>query len=53
MANERNIEILEYRITKITEKINLYTLYNISQKKIDALILMKEKYEAQLAEYQT
>jgi hypothetical protein len=50
MTKERKIEILEYDIANLEEKILAYGQNNISQKKIDRLEGKKGRYEQQLAE---
>jgi len=49
MSKERDIEILEFKIAKLEDLIFEYNDHNISQKKTDALIARKERYEGQLA----
>ena len=50
MSKQRDIEILEYKITELEEKIIIYQENNISQKKIERLELKKLRYEDQLTE---
>jgi hypothetical protein len=50
MSKERDIEILEYKITEIVEKIAAFKKHGISEKKMENLIRMKIKYEDQLIE---
>ena len=52
MSKEKDIKILEHKIDELDEKIILYGLRNISEKKIDNLRMFKLKYEAQLEEIQ-
>ena len=52
MSKERDIQILEHKITEIEIKIANFVKYNISQKKIDDLVMKKLKYETQLEEIQ-
>jgi len=52
MSKERNIEILEHKIAELERKISLYTEQDISQKKINNLLILKLKYETQLEEIQ-
>jgi hypothetical protein len=50
MSKERDIEILEHKISELKRMIQFYTQQNISQKKIDTLLALKLKYENQLEE---
>jgi len=50
MSKERNIEILEHKITELEGKIIKFQNNNISEKKITRLELLKLKYETQLEE---
>jgi len=50
MSKEKDIQILEYKIAELDEKIILYEQRGISQKKIDRLAILKLKYETQLEE---
>jgi len=52
MNKPRNIKILNYKIVKLTTKIDNFGNYNISEKKIEKLEILKLKYEAQLEEIQ-
>jgi len=52
MSKERDIQILEHKIAEIETKITNFKKYNISQKKIDNLMIKKLKYETQLEELQ-
>ena len=52
MSNERNIEILEHKIAELERKISLHTEQDISQKKLNNLLILKIKYEIQLEEIQ-
>jgi len=49
MSKERDIQILEHKIVELETKLKKY---NISQKKIDDLMIKKLKYETQLEEIQ-
>lgn len=49
MSKERDIQILEFKIAELEDKIYTYQDYDISQKKIDKLTTRKTKYENQLA----
>ena len=48
MANERDIEILEYKIAELTEKIKTFKAQKISERKVERLEALKLKYEVQL-----
>lgn len=48
MSKERDIEILEYKIDDLENKLIAFELHDISQKKIDRLTVLKTKYEDQL-----
>ena len=50
MSNEKNVRILEHKITDLDEKIILYEENGISEKKIKRLKMLKLKYETQLEE---
>jgi len=50
MSKERDIEILEHKIADLETKIANFKKYNISDKKIENLEILKLKYEDQLAE---
>ena len=50
MSKERDIEILEYKIAELDDKIANFIRYNIDEKKKEALELKKLQYEDQLAE---
>lgn len=52
MDKEREIEILEYRISDLNKKIENFERYNIDERKIQALIDKRTKYENQLANLQ-
>jgi len=52
MSKERDIEILEYKITQLTIKIANFEKYGILEKKKQALEIKKLKYETQLEEIQ-
>jgi hypothetical protein len=50
MGKERDIQILEHKITDLETKIANFLKYNISEKKIENLRLLKLKYEDELTE---
>lgn len=50
MSKERDIEILERKIPELEAKIAKFIEHNISERKRDKLIALKERYETQLAE---
>ncbi len=50
MSKERNIEILQYKINELEEKITHFINFNISPKKRIRLEVLKGKYESQLEE---
>ena len=50
MDNEKNIQILEHKLAELEIKINNFNKYNIDEKKLNALLLKKLKYETQLEE---
>ena len=50
MNKERDIEVLKHKIAELEEKIENFNKYNISDKKINNLEILKLKYEDQLAE---
>jgi hypothetical protein len=52
MSKERDIQILEHKIAEIEQKITNFEKFNISEKKIEALEIMKLRYEDQLYEIQ-
>lgn len=52
MSKERDIQILEFKIAEIVDKIYAFEDNDISQRKIDKLETMKTKYEQQLADIQ-
>ncbi len=49
MSKERDIQILEFKIAELEDKIYAYQDFDISQNKIDKLTVQKTKYENQLA----
>jgi hypothetical protein len=49
---EREIEILEYKIAKLEEQIQIFEDQNISDRKKEKLIEKKAIYEQQLADRQ-
>ena len=52
MSKEKDIKILEHKISEIDEKLILYAERGISEKKIKSLEMKKLKYETQLEEIQ-
>ena len=48
MSKERNLEILQHKITELEKKITHFINFNISPKKRIRLEVLKEKYENQL-----
>ena len=52
MSNEKNIHILEHKLAELEIKISNFQKYNIDEKKLNALLMKKLKYETQLEEYQ-
>jgi len=52
MGKARDIEILEHKIAELDTKIANFKKYNISDKKIENLEILKLKYEDQLVEIQ-
>jgi len=52
MSNENDVRILEHKISELEKKIVVFEQQNISQKKIDKLLMLKLKYETQLEEIQ-
>ena len=52
MSKDRDVEILEYKIAKLEEKIANFQRFDISEKKIENLRVLKLKYESQLEEIQ-
>ena len=50
MSKERDIQILKHKIADLEEKIANFRKFNISDKKIENLEIMKLKYEDELAE---
>jgi len=49
MSKERDIEILEFKIAELEDKIYEWLDHDISQIKIDKLTAQKTRYENQLA----
>jgi hypothetical protein len=49
MGKEREIEILEYKINNLTNKITEFINHGISDRKIENLRTLKLKYETELA----
>jgi len=52
MSKERDIQILEYKIADLETKIANFEKFNIGDKKIENLKILKLKYEDELAELQ-
>jgi hypothetical protein len=52
MSNEKEIRILEHKITNLGKKIANFEKNNISEKKKNNLLIKKLKYETQLEEIQ-
>ena len=52
MSKEKDVQVLEYKISELDEKIILFTERGISEKKIKNLEMLKLKYETQLEEIQ-
>lgn len=52
MSKERDIEILEYKIADLDNKINAFISHGISDKKTENLRILKLKYETELEELQ-
>ena len=50
MSKERNVAVLEHKIAELETKISNFGKYNINDKKIENLRIMKLKYETQLEE---
>ena len=50
MAKDRDIEILEHKIAVLETKIANFEKFDISDKKIENLRILKLKYETQLEE---
>jgi hypothetical protein len=48
MSKERNIEILQHKIDELEIKIHNFNQFNISPKKTNKLVILKQKYEDQL-----
>lgn len=48
MSKERDIQILQHKIAELTEKIEKFIDYGISEKKKEALEIRKMKYEDEL-----
>ncbi len=49
MSKERDIQILEFKIAELEDKIYEYQDHAISQRKIDKLNVLQTKYGNQLA----
>jgi hypothetical protein len=52
MGKEKDIQILEHKISDIETRIANFEKYNIVDKKIESLKILKLKYEDELAELQ-
>jgi len=52
MSKDRDVQILEHKIAELEEKITNFKKFNISDKKIENLRILKLKYESQLEEIQ-
>jgi hypothetical protein len=52
MSKDRDIQILEHKIAELEIKIANFVKFDISDKKIDNLRILKLKYETQLEEIQ-
>lgn len=52
MGKEKDIQILKHKIADIETKIVNFKKYNVSDKKIESLKILKLKYEDELAELQ-
>jgi hypothetical protein len=50
MSKARDIEILQHKIAEMDKKIANFMKYDISDKKIENLRILKLKYETQLEE---
>ena len=50
MSKERDVEVLKHKIAELEVEIEISNKYNISDKKINKLEILKMKYEDQLAE---
>ena len=50
MSKERDIQILEHKISELEQKLLKFQEYGISEKKIEKLEILKLKYEDQLTE---
>jgi len=50
MSKERDIQVLEYKIAELDEKIANFIKFNISDKKRENLEILKLKYEDELTE---
>jgi len=44
-TEERNLEILDYKIARAAEQIEFYEDHGLSQKKIDKLIAKKDRHD--------
>ena len=52
MSKEKDIENLQHKIADIETRIANHEKYNIADKKIESLKILKLKYEDELAELQ-
>lgn len=50
MNKQREIEVLEFKISELETKIENFEKFNISERKIDNLQFLKLRYEDQLTE---
>lgn len=50
MSKDKNIHILEHKLAELKIKIDNFEKYNIDEKKLNALLMKKLKYETQLEE---
>jgi len=50
MGKERDIENLEHKIAEIEEKLDNYEKYDLTEKKIHKLEILKLQYEDELSE---
>ena len=52
MGKEKDVQLLEYKISEIDRLLYNYDKYNIDDKKKEALEIKRLKYEDQLTELQ-
>jgi len=50
MSKDRSIQILQHKIDELEVKIYNFNQFNISPRKTDRLVILKQKYEDQLEE---